>query len=117
VFFPIDKLGKYKIDKDTYNFVLNEKSREKSVILSITHSLPKTVSLSIELKNGYRSSVNFGNITKVVYIPKYRAVRLESHTKTHFSILKIYWREQFDLTSGWSEKMYSKTVWAKRKDY
>lgn len=59
--------------------------------------------------------ISFDNITKVVYIPKYRVVRLESHTKDHFSVLNIYWRGQFDLSCNWDAKIYPKTIWAKDK--
>jgi len=114
-FFPIGKKG--KVDRKTYNFILGEEGKEKSMVLSISHDRPRVVSILIEAKNGYQSSIDFGNLTEVIYIPKYRAVRLESNTKTHFSILKIYWRGQFDLSHGLPEGMYSKTIWAKRKDY
>ena len=101
--------------KESFVFDLKEKNKKSSVSLIFNHDMPRYVHINIEAKNGYHSSIDFENITKVVYIPQYRAVRLESHTKTHFSILKIYWRGQFDLISNYKEKVYPKTGWAKNK--
>jgi len=101
--------------KESFVFDLREKNKKPSISLIFNYDMPKCIHLNIETKNGYCSSIDFENITKVIYIPQYRAVRLESHTKTHFSILKIYWRGQFDLISNYEEKTYPKTVWAKNK--
>jgi hypothetical protein len=102
-------------DKDgfSYCFKLRNKRGDSGIRLYLYDELPNQVSIDIESQNDYSSSIVFGNITKVKYIPKYRAVRLESHTKTHFSILKIYWRGQFDLLTGLKEENYSKSVWGK----
>lgn len=106
-----------EIYKDSYNFLLNEEGKEESMRLYFNNKYSNSVTLSIETKNGYGSEIYFSNITKVVYIPQYHAIRLESHTSTHYSVLKIYWRGQFDLTINGKEEIYHKTVWAKRDDY
>lgn len=126
-----DKLAKtlqlnYKLEKnkvylengqkiDSYIFDLGDDKKERAASLWFSQGLNE-VNLTIIAKNEYRSTVNFTNVTKVIYIPKYRAIRFESHTGNYFSILKVYWRGQFDLFNNWSEKNYKETVWAKRKD-
>lgn len=105
-----------KVYKNSYNFLLNEEGREESMRLYF-NKFSNNVTLSIETKNGYGSTIYFSNITKVVYIPQYHAIQLESHTPTHYSVLEISWRGQFDLTINGEEETYPKTVWAKRDDY
>ncbi len=104
-------------NKNVFIFELNEPEREKSVELTFDHDSPDEVRLNIETKNNYNSKISLSGITNVVYIPQYHAVRLESHTKTHFSILKIYWRGQFDFDVNWDEKFYKDSVWSQREDY
>lgn len=101
----------------TYVFKLGDDREYKTASLYFHEDRLDEVNLTVELKNEYRSSINFTHITKIVYIPKYRAVRFESHTSRHYSILKIYWRGQFDLFSNLLGKNYKETVWVKRKDY
>lgn len=88
----------------TYVFKLGDDSKYKIGSLWFHEDKLNEVNLTVIAKNEYRSTINFLNITKIVYFPKYRAVKFESHTKTHFSVLKVYWRGQFDLFSNWPEK-------------
>ncbi|KKR84655.1 MAG: hypothetical protein UU32_C0044G0002 [Candidatus Woesebacteria bacterium GW2011_GWB1_41_10] len=83
----------------SYVFHLGDDKKEKVCSLWFSEDRLNEINLTIIAKNEYRSSICFSNITKVVYVPKYRAVRFESYTKTHISTLKVYWRGQFDLTS------------------
>lgn len=99
-----------------YIFRLRTKPKDKtSAFLVFYDTLPKSIYLRIEELNGLQSSIDFENITRVKYIPKFRAVILESHTKTHFSVLKIYWRGQFDLSSNNPQKYYKDSAWDKKK--
>jgi hypothetical protein len=99
--------------KKTFHFSLEEKGKKKSVNLFYNPELPDSVFLQIETENGYSSYIEFSNVNKVTYISEYRKIIFESHTKTHFSILEVYWRGQFSLAHGWEEKIYSKSTWAK----
>lgn len=96
--------------KEAFQFVLKEKDGKETMDLFFNPNLPDLISLRIETKNGYQSSIDFYNITKVRYIPEYRKVIFESHGKVNSSILSVYWRGQFDLHSRIEEKGYSKTV-------
>lgn len=96
----------------TYVFKLGDDRKYKTASLYFHEDKLDEVNLTVELKNEYRSSINFSHITKIVYIPKYRAVRFENHTSRYYSTLKIYWRGQFDLSCNWPEKEHNKTVWA-----
>lgn len=102
-------------DNFSYCFKLKDKRGESGVELYINDETPNKVYLNIEQLNEYTSTINFGNITKVVYIPEYRKVRFESHTKTHYSVLEIYWRGQFGLIISNDEKYYSESVWGKKE--
>lgn len=105
-----------KKDLNSFNFNLAEPGRRECMMLSFSHSRPKSVTLKLEMPNGYLSFISFENITRVVYISKYRAIRLESHSKNAYSVLKIYWRGQFELQGNLLESIYPETVWAKTKD-
>ena len=100
-----------------YIFRLRNTRKEKvSIFLVFDDSMPRDVQLRIEGLNGLESIIDFSKITKVKYIPEYRAVVFESHTKTHFSVLQLYWRGQFDLNMNIPKKYYKKSVWAQTKN-
>lgn len=100
-----------------YIFRLKNKTADRtSVFLVFDDSMPCEVQLRVESLNGLESIIDFNNITKVKYIPEFRAMVIESHTKTHFSVLKLYWRGQFDLNLSIPKKYYKKSVWAQTKN-
>lgn len=100
----------------SYVFSLGDDKNEKVCYLRFNADRLDEINLTTIAKNEYRSTVNFSNITEVIYIPKYRAVRFESHTGDFYSILKVYWRGQFDLFINWPEKTYKNTIWSEDKD-
>lgn len=118
---------KYKVKKQTiyspkgeesesvFSFNLKEKNKDSSMFIEVHSSLPNSIWLILETKNRYISKIDFSNITDVKYIPEYKKVIFESHTKTNFSILEVYSRGQFTLTHGWKESDYSKSVWNLKK--
>jgi hypothetical protein len=104
-----------RIKTKSYIFKLGEDEKQKVASMYFHEDESDNINITVIEKNNYRSNIVFSKITKIVYIPKYRAVRFESHTKSYFSILKVYWRGQFDLFVNLQQRNYKKTIWAKEK--
>lgn len=84
--------------------------------LFISPQIKNTVFLQTRIYEQYSSTIDFGKITDVTFIPEYKKVIFESMLESTFSILVIYGVGMFDLHYGGDKSVYKKTIWASLKD-
>ncbi len=81
-----------------YRFWLGDKKGEKVIKMVIEEGQDKVHLWEIIVKNGYRSTIDFENVTKVKYFPDYRKVEFTSEGSNFISKLSLWWRGQFDIS-------------------
>lgn len=84
-------------DNDRYLFYLSEDEKKASMEFYFRHVEPDTIFLRFEIGNSYESFLYFRSITNVEYFPKDKMICLKSKEDRHPSLLKLWWRGQFEL--------------------
>jgi len=103
----------------SYCFNLFNLERVKRTIfdpvkLYISPQIQNTVFLQIRIYDKFLSTIDFGKITKVTFVPEHKKIIFESLEKNTVSVLEVYGCGMFELHYGLDKFIYKDTKWSKK---